>query len=408
MAQKMTFTDSAISRIKPGAKPEYFSDKTYRGLRLLIAPGGAKTWYASKWNAKAHKSQQVKIGQFPHMTRDMAWAEATRLKSQIDAGDFETRKELAAREVVEQATLPTLREALEEYIAHHTGKRASGKDPMRQDTAEEYRRSFNLHLITWADVRIDALPTSNINTHLNALQLETPHSAFRAHAVVGAVVRFACKVHAIVVPVPSLTDPTKQNAREVDREIDWADIWADIEGVENPIRRACWKIRFLTGTRENVLRALTWDDIDLDAGAITFGSIKRDINGRRIVVADAVLDILREVHEWTGGGKWVFPSPRLGVHMHRLRRDELPNQIIAPGDLRHYYGDALEASGASLMVRRWLVQQSLRADEIAMLGHYAQPVDEVQRIAANKATAYIMSRCGVTPRTVLDMRRSAS
>jgi integrase len=408
MAQKMTFTDSAISRIKAGAKPEYYSDKTYRGLRLLVAPGGSKTWYASKWNPVAQKSQQAKIGQFPHMTRDMAWAEATRLKSQIDAGAFETRKEVAARVVVEESTLPTLREALEEYIAHRSGDRASGKDPMREGTADSYRATFDLHLSAWADVIIDALPTRNINAHLNALQLKAPHAAFRAHAIVGAVVRYACKAHAITVAVPSLIDPTKQTAREIDREIDWADIWADINGVDNVIRRACWKMRFLTGTRENVLRELTWDQVDLEAGAITFAAIKRDIKGRRIVVADAVGDILRELHAWTGAGKWVFPSPRLGVHIDKLRRDELPAKTVAPGDLRHYYGDALEATGASLMVRRWLVQQTLQSNEIAMLGRYAQPDDEVQRIAANKATAYIMSRCGVTSRTVLEMRRTAS
>lgn len=34
MATTMTFTDSAIQRIKPLSKTEWYSDKTYRGLRL--------------------------------------------------------------------------------------------------------------------------------------------------------------------------------------------------------------------------------------------------------------------------------------------------------------------------------------------------------------------------------------
>lgn len=404
----ITFTNSTISKLKHSAKPVYYTDKARKGLRVLVAASGTKTWYSTKWDPTTQKTRQVKLGQHPHMPVEAAWNAHLATQSQIDAGDFMSRKERFAHDATVDHDLPTLREALEEYIVHRTAKRASGKDPMRHDTAEEYRRSFNLHLKAWEDVRIDELPTRNINAHLNALQLKTPHSAFRAHAVVGATIRHACKVHAIVVPVPSLTDITKQPTRFVDRTLDWADIWADIEGVKNPIRRACWKIRFLTGTRENVLRELTWDDIDLDTGAITFRDIKVDINGRRIVVADDVLALLRELHAWTGKGKWVFPSPRLGVHMHRLRRDELPNQIVAPGDLRHYYGDALEASGAPLMVRRWLVQQSLKAEELAMLGHYAQPDDAAQRIAANKATAYIMSRCGVTSNSVVAIIRTAS
>ncbi len=67
MATKMTFTDSAIQRIKHTDKAEWYSDKTYRGLRLCVT-SGSKTWYASKWDGAAQKSRQIKIGQFPKMT----------------------------------------------------------------------------------------------------------------------------------------------------------------------------------------------------------------------------------------------------------------------------------------------------------------------------------------------------
>lgn len=73
MATTMTFTDSAIQRIKPLSAMEWYSDKTYRGLRLSVTSGGTKTWYASKWDGAAQKSRQVKIGQFPNMKRDEAW-----------------------------------------------------------------------------------------------------------------------------------------------------------------------------------------------------------------------------------------------------------------------------------------------------------------------------------------------
>jgi integrase len=404
MATKMTFTDSAIARIKAKANAEYYSDKTYRGLRLLVSSGGSKVWYASKWDGAAQKSRQTKVGQFPHMKRDEAWRVASELKARIDVGGFKSKAELVG--VVEEMATPTLAIALEEYIEHQMGKRASGKASMQQVTADEYRRAFNLHLATWASVLIDDLPTRNINQHLNALQRMTPHAAFKAHAVVGATLRHAMRVHAIIVPIPSLTDITKQPTRDVDRDIDWADRWAEIDAIENPIRRACWKLRWITGVRENVLRALTWDDVDLAAGTVTYNRIKRDPKGRTIALSEFALSLFRELHDMTGGAGFVFPSPRGGVHIDRLRRKDAP--LTAPGDLRHLWNDAAFSCNLPYHVQRWLNQQNLKDKEIAMLGHYGQPDIEAQRIAADKVAAYIMLKVGLTSNSVVALQQTAS
>ena len=51
---------------------------------------------------------------------------------------------------------------------------------------------------------------------------------------------------------------------------------------------------------------------------------------------------------------------------------------------------------------RWLNGQNLRSGEIAMLGHYGRVDDiEAQRIAANKISAYINSRCNPGPSNVV-------
>ena len=113
MATTMTFTDSAIQRIKPQATTEWYSDKTYRGLRLSVTSGGTKTWYASKWDGTAQKSRQVKIGQFPKMKRDEAWRIASEVKSEMDAGEFMSRAEKAVMAIVEETPLPTLATALD-------------------------------------------------------------------------------------------------------------------------------------------------------------------------------------------------------------------------------------------------------------------------------------------------------
>lgn len=413
MATTMTFTDSAIQRIKPQATTEWYSDKTYRGLRLAVTSGGTKTWYASKWDGTAQKARQVKIGQFPKMKRDEAWRIACEVKSEMDAGAFMSRAEKAAIE--EETPLPTLAEALTEYLTHQMGERFSGKSPMRADTAKEYRRCFDLHLSKWADMKIDALPTRNINQHLNALQRTTPHAAYRAHAVVGSTLRHACKVHAVVIPIPTLTDITKQPKRKIKREIDWADRWAEIQAVENPIKRACWELRWHMGARENVLRALTWAHVDLDAGLVTFVRGKRTDEPRTVALSDFSLSVfkrLRAMHS----SDWVFPSRRRinGRQGHLDRLDRLP--LTAPGDLRHLWTEAAMSCMIPFHLQRWMNGQNLtttekqRADDEAMgtLGHYGFLDVATQRDAANKVSAYIISRCGVVPSSVVELRKTVS
>ncbi len=403
MATTMTFTDSAIQRIKPLSAMEWYSDKTYRGLRLSVTSGGTKTWYASKWDGAAQKSRQVKIGQFPNMKRDEAWRIASEVKSEMDAGDFMSRAEKAVKAVEEEMPLPNLADALDAYLSHQTGPRFSGKSRMQADTADEYRRTFRLHLATWEDVQIDKLPTRNVNQHLNALQKDRPHAAYRAHAVIGATLRHACKVHAIVLPIPTLTDITKQPKRDVDRDIDWADRWKEVVAIDNPIKRACWELRWHMGCRENVLRELTWSQVDLEKGTVTFARLKRDENGRTVAISDYALSVfqrLRDMH----ASDWVFPSVRRikGKHGHLDVLDRLP--LTAPGDVRHLWNEAAMSVVIPYHLQRWLNGQNLTGKEIAMLGHYGVPDLASQRDAANKVSAYIMSRCKSTPSSVVEMR----
>ncbi|MDB2407369.1 integrase arm-type DNA-binding domain-containing protein [Jannaschia sp.] len=406
MATKMTFMDSAIQRIKHRDKAEWYSDKTYRGLRLCVT-SGSKTWYASKWDGAAQKSRQIKIGQFPKMKRDSAWAKACEVKAEMDAGEHMSRAEKATKAVEEDAPLPTLAGALDAYLTHQTSPRFSGKSRMREGTAKEYRRSFELHLSTWAEIQIDKLPTRNLNQHLNTVQKKHPHAAYRAHAVIGATLRHACKVHAIVLPIPTLTDITKQPKREIDRTVDWADRWQEIETVENEIKRACWELRWHMGVRENVLRALTWAHVDLDAGTVTFDRLKRDDNGRTVAISTYSLSVfqrLRALH----GSDWVFPSRRRinGKLGHLDVLDRLP--LTAPGDVRHLWNEAAMSVVIPYHIQRWLNLQNLTGNEIAMLGHYGVPDLDSQRDAANKVSAYIMSRCKAAPCSVVEIYRSAS
>ena len=399
---KMNLTDTNVRNL-PHQKTSWFThhDRSKPGLRLCVT-STAKTWYVAKWDGAANKTRQVKLGRFsPQFGVKAAWKKAQDVLAAVDAGEVLNQREQKAAEVLDRP-LPTYREALEHYIAHRTGARASGKSPMKPETVAKYQRAFDLHLGRWAETCIDRLPTVLINEHLNALQRTMPHGAQYAHGVAGTIIRHAMKVHAIVLPIPSLTDPTSTAKRRVDRELPWRDRWAEIEAVANVYIRAVWELRWHMGSRENVLRELCWNQVDLDAATVTFARLKKSEKPRRVALSDYSHSVFRRLHE-ARRSDFVFWSAKAD---HVFKLDRLP--LTAPGDLRHLWTEAAMSVVAPYHLMRWLNGHNLTGDEIKMLGHYGEPDLASQREAANRISNYVLSRCGGSPSNVLELRRTSA
>ncbi|QMU57956.1 MAG: hypothetical protein GKR98_06935 [Boseongicola sp.] len=113
---KMNITNSEIARAKLGDRQTWFTDgapKTghnrYPGLRLCISKT-AKTFYVVKWNPNTETTEQHKLGRHaPNFTLPMAWDAALTKAHEI---------EQPPKPEPETEELPTLREALEEYVTY--------------------------------------------------------------------------------------------------------------------------------------------------------------------------------------------------------------------------------------------------------------------------------------------------
>lgn len=396
---KIRFTDTNLRALPHGATTWYSHEgDNYAGLRLCVTKT-AKTFFASKWDSKVQKTRSIKLGRLsPQYGVKAAWNDAQEVNARVDKGDVLNKAEQAL--VPRDDVLPSYRQVLEDYLTHRTGERASGKSPMKPETVKKYRQAFDNHLSRWADCRIDLLPTVQINRHLNALQLTMPHGAQYAHGVAGSVVRHANKVHSIVLPTPSLTDPTQTAKRDVAREVPWADRWAEIEAVSNPYKRACWQLRWHMGARENVLRELTWDRVSLDLGTVTFARLKKSEQPRKVALSSYSLSVFRRLHE-IRQSEFVFAS-RNGKHLDRL--DSL--RLTAPGDLRHLWHDAGLSLDAPKHILRWLNGQNLKDKETDMLGHYGTPDLASQRDVADRVSNYIMLRVKNAPAILVDLPRA--
>lgn len=393
---KMNFTNSLIESAKLCERQTWFTDahpKTghnrYPGLRLCISKTG-KVFYVAKWDPHAEKTRTVKLGRFAQtFTLPMAWAQA-----QSEAQQIEQPPE-PEQEAMEP--LPTLREAVDEYVTYRRNLNPKVGKPMSYEVAKKYRACVAKDLTKWLDLPIDQLPTLEIRRHLNALQAEKPYAAQYVHSTLGVTMRHQNNERDLDLKIPSLTTATKTAKADIDREASWEDRWAEIEDVENVWERAAWVFRFHTGVRITAFRELKWVDVNFDFGTVSLPDDKR-VEARVVGVSDFVLDTLRDLPRIN---EYVFASRRAPGHIgDRLRS----TRINVAQHLRHLWHDVLDQTECSRLVGHWLAGQT---DE-DIQGHYTIPSIEKQRIAANAISDYIMSRAKPDPSNVLDLvgRRS--
>ncbi|GIT86176.1 integrase family protein [Roseobacter sp. OBYS 0001] len=410
---QITFNDRAVAKITTD-KTTWFTDSTVRGLRLCVTKTGTKTWWVNKWDPTKQKTRAIKLGQWANTGTHCAWAKkqvgATTL--QIVEGHAITRNERAAEK--QKLGIPTFGEAFDQYIEHRMGARASGKKPMVEKTAKDYRHTFNRELGAWAHVHVDELPILEINQHLNALQLRVPHSARMASTVAGAVVRFVNKFCALALPIPSTLDNTVTRSRvetgKLDMTVPLSARWAEIEQVKNDHIRLWWMVTTLAGFRQETSRALSWDDIDLELGVVTFSRSKHTYD-REIVLSDRVVALFKELHEIKMDDcNWVFPSRRIigDVRGHIGQVDAIGEDVVTrAGDVRHYWMSA-GREHAPTHVLRWLAQQTLTAGDLNMLGHYGKPSHEAQRAAADAIANALWRQIEAAPLSVVALKRECA
>lgn len=387
---KMNFTNSEIGRAKLCDRQTWFTDAApntghnrYPGLRLCISKT-AKTFYVAKWNPNTETTEQHKLGRHaPNFTLPQAWQAAL-----AKAQDVEQPPEPDVEE------LPTLREALEEFVTYRLNLNPKVGKPMTPETAYKYRKCVEHHLAKWADMRIDTLPTLDIRRHLNKLQSKIPYGAQYVHTAIGATIRFQNKERGLDLKVPGLTTVTKTGIADVDRDLSWQDRWDEIDAVENPWIRAAWKFRWLTGVRVKAFHQLRWSDVSFDFGTVSLPDDKR-VGKRVIGVADAVLEIFRDLPRVN---EYVFAStqkPGQGHIYAKLDRLELN----VSRHLRHLWHDVLIQQDISQITSHWLAGQTDRDIQ----AHYSVPPIEKQRAAANAIADHILGCAKPSPANVVDL-----
>lgn len=410
---QMKFTDGEIKKLATPMATTWYSDPSVKGLRLCVTKTGVKTWYVTKWDKAEQKTRNFTIGPWATNGTNTAWAKEQVGRKVLDVieGKQQTREERK----VELAGIPTLRMAFDRTLERRLKRPVNQGGPISDLTAKGYRQMFAKYLLTWADSFVTEIDVAIINRSLDDLNLAKPFTAHKVSTVLSMTYKTAMRWINAPLVVPGIADGEKSqmgNRKEsidkdgnvkLDVTVPWADRWKEIEAVENEYRRLLWMVRWHTGQREETLRDLTWDDIDLTEGTMTCRGMKKVKASRLIAMSDVTKGLFLRLHE-IKRGKFVFFSAKAATgRMDRL--DRLSK--TAPGDLRHLWNEATTEVAEREIVFRWLSGQRLTVGETQMLGHYSTVPVERQRRAANQISAVIQKRLEVTPSNVVEIRRAS-
>ncbi|MFA6465287.1 MAG: integrase arm-type DNA-binding domain-containing protein [Desulfurivibrionaceae bacterium] len=290
-----------------GAKPK---DKAYKlrdgaGLFLVIEPSGKKWWKLRAVFAK--KETSFSFGEYPAVTLSQARVERDKTNSQIaNSIDPATVRKVA------KATLSG--EGSFEAVAREWHARFLPKWSVVHAT------SIMARLVKDVFPYIGARPIGEITPPemlavLRRIESRTLETAHRIKIVCGQICRYAVATgHATSDPVSALrgalppVQPKHMAAPTDPKTV--APLLRMLAGYQGSFVVACaLRLAPLVFVRPGELRQAEWETIDLDNAEWRY-LVSKTKTEHLVPLSSQAVAILRELHQLTGKGRYVFPSAR--------------------------------------------------------------------------------------------------
>ncbi|MBF9029881.1 integrase arm-type DNA-binding domain-containing protein [Rhodobacterales bacterium HKCCE3408] len=288
MTTKIRFTKTSVQALQPGEKQVRVWDTSLRGFGVLVSPGGAKSYFLQR---KLHgRSLRISIGRADDLSADQARRKAEEYVAQIAQGIDPIAEAKAA-----QARALTLADAFDMYVdapKKKGGGRGGQKSPQTIRDIRKAERRFS----DWLALPVTEITGDMVRKRHAELAKTSPAQANLAcrylRAAFGHIMVDTDDDPVIARnPVDRLNrasawaevKPRKRHLPN-DRIVDWiAAVQEQLAGLrhDNEIRDALM-FMLLTGCRlaealgneKDAFQPLTWRDVDLDTGTITFRHTK--------------------------------------------------------------------------------------------------------------------------------------
>ncbi|TDJ27189.1 MAG: DUF4102 domain-containing protein [Gammaproteobacteria bacterium] len=298
-------TQKAIKALKPRQRPYKASDGG--GLYLAINPTGSKLW---RWKYRVEgREKLLSLGIYPTVSLKVARTRRDEARQLLDQGIDPSAVKRAAK----GALGDTFATISDEWLLRQRPKLA-------ESTFGKVKQLIGLLLPRIGKRPIAKIQPPDLLLALREIESRgTFEAAKRSRQVAGRVFRYAISIgKAERDPSADLagaltTSPVKHRSAITEPKAVGA-LLRTIDGYQGePGTIAALKLLALLFVRPGELRLAKWSEFDLDAGQWVIPAKRTKMRKEHLVpLAPAAVEILRELHTYSGDGEFVFPSLRPG------------------------------------------------------------------------------------------------
>jgi integrase len=303
----MPLTDTKIRNAKPKDKQYKLFDSG--GLFLIVSPAGGK-WWRFKYRYGG-KEKLVSLGTYPEVSLAKARTKRDKAREQVADGidPGQVRKAAKAAKSSNENTF--------EVIAREWHTKFS--PTWTPGHAIAILRRLELNIFPWmGDRPILEIKAPEVLMALRRIEARGAlESAHRVRIICGQVFRYAVATgRAEQDPTGALKGalpPRKSKHLAAITEPDKVGgLLRAIDGYQGSFVTKCaLKLAPLFFVRPGELRQMEWTEIDLESAEWKIPAEKMKTGHPHLVpLARQAVDILKGIEPLTGGGRYVFPSPR--------------------------------------------------------------------------------------------------
>ncbi|HFP9265128.1 integrase [Klebsiella michiganensis] len=366
----MKLTARQVDTSKPKDKPYKLSDGG--GLYMLVNPNGSRYWRL-KYRI-AGKEKLLALGVYPDITLAEARQKRADAKKVLAAGGDPGQEKQEEKQAKEQALANSFERLAMEWHSH---KRTS------------WSEGYAEHLLMYLKKDIFPFIGQKAITDISQVEMLNVLRKMEQRGVLDKLkkTRQACRqifTYAIITgraehnPVSDLAGALKPPKQQhyphllVDQIPDFLRALSEYSG--STITRNATRLLMLTGLRTIELRASEWADIDFDKGVWNIPAERMKMRRPHLVpLSSQVRELLEELHQLTGRGKYVFPGRNdAGKSMSEASINQVIKRIGYDGKatghgFRHTMSTILHEQGFNTA---WIETQLAHVDKNSIRGTY--------------------------------------
>ena len=317
---KLTLTKRTVETLHPADKPWIAWDDRLSGFGVRIQPSGTKVFlinYRIGGGGRKARNRRISIGRCDRLAPEEARRLAQELLGRVARGED------PAQQRADNRSMPTLREAFEEYL--------TGNPYRKSNTEALYRSQMRYCLGDWLARPLDTITRRDVEARFHRVSQRRGWAvANHIIALLRSVYRRPCVDHPVLRnPVDLWLAGGGRYHRAVRRRISspaetlphW---WAAIEAEVNvPATKDIFWFGMYTGMRRGEIMELNWDRVDLERRILRVEATKTG-EPLELPITRQLADLLerRRLEAGTGKGAahgWVFPSTGASGHVVELQ-----------------------------------------------------------------------------------------